>query len=147
MSVKKIMGIIALVVFGGIGLFIFMLYATIKTKSTSLNKYEPYKEWLGKTVILHKETVLFKEQSRMNPNGKYPYTLMDSLSPGWEYILALEADGSVTKIATLPAGTELVFERAVQYTNGVSGSSYPTIFGTLKSDGKEYKVGYKKTAL
>ncbi len=143
MTIGKIMGIIALVIVGGIGLFIFFLYATIKTKSTSLNKYEPFSEWIGKTVVLHTETMLFKEQMRMNPNSKYPYTLADSLNPGWEYILALVENGSVTKIATLPAGTELSLERAVQYTNGVSGSSYPTIFGTLKSNGKEYKVGYQ----
>ncbi|SFS71469.1 hypothetical protein [Sphingobacterium wenxiniae] len=143
MTVKKIMGIIALVIFGGIGLFIFFLYATIKTKSTSLDKYKPFSEWLGKTVTLKRETVLFKEKMRMNTNGKYPYTLIDSLHEGWEYILALEENGDVTKITTFPIGTELSLEKAIQYTNGVSGSSYPTIFGTIKSNGKEYKVGYQ----
>lgn len=44
MTVKKMMGIVALVVIGGIGLFIFILYITVKTKSTGLNKYEPFKD-------------------------------------------------------------------------------------------------------
>ena len=142
MSAGKIMGIIALVIIGGIGLFVFFLYATIKTKSTSLNKYEPFKEWVGKTVILDKETVVFEEKVRMTPNSKYPYMLLDSLHPSWEYVWNQEKKGDVTHIKTFPAGTELTLEKAIQYTNGVSGSSYPTIFGTIKDGEKEYKVGY-----
>ncbi|WP_163516999.1 hypothetical protein [Gelidibacter japonicus] len=142
MTTKKIMGIIAGVVIGGIGLFVFMLYATIKTKSTSLNKYEPYKEWLGKTVTLNKETVMFKERDYMVLNSKYPYTLLDSLHPNWQYLHDLEALGDVVKITSFPAGTQLALEKAIQYTNGVSGSSDPILFGTVNHNGKAYKVGY-----
>lgn len=137
------MGIIALVIIGGIGLFIFFLYATIKTKSTNISKYPPFQEWVNKTVILNKETTVFEEKIKMNANSKYPYILLDSLHPRWEYIQQQEEIGDVTKIKIFPAGTKLILEKAVQYTNGVSGSSYPTIFGTLKSNGKEYKVGYQ----
>ena len=143
MTVNKIMSIIALVFFGGIGLFIFFLYATIKTKSTSLNKYDPFKEWVGKTVTLDKETVVFEEKVKMNANSKYPYILLDSLHPRWEYIRDQEEIGDVTQIKTFPPGTKLSLEKAIQYTNGVSGSSYPTIFGTISDGEKEYKVGYQ----
>lgn len=131
-----------MLIVGGIGLFIFMLYATIKTKSTGLNKYEPFKEWVGKTVTLDKETVVFEEKIRMVTNRNYPYTLIDSLHPSWQYLRDLEEAGNVVKITTLPAGTKLTLEKAIQYTGGVSGSSYPTIFGTINDGGKEYKVGY-----
>src|SRR5690606_38532489 len=67
----------------------------------------------------------------------------DSLHEGWENILELEENGDVTKITTFPIGTELSLEKATQYTNGVSGSSYRTIFGSIKSNGKEYKEGYQ----
>lgn len=143
MTAKKIMGIIALVIVGGIGLFIFFLYATIKTKSTSLNKYAPFREWVGKTVILDKEAIVFEEKVKMNPNSKYPYILLDSLHPRWEYVQNQEEIGDITEIKALAAGTKLVLEKAIQYTNGVSGSSYPTLFGTISDGEKEYKIGYQ----
>lgn len=41
------------------------------------------------------------------------------------------------------AGTELVLEKAIQYTNGVSGMSTPYIFGTIGSREETYSVGYQ----
>lgn len=145
MTAKKIMGIITLVIVGCIGLFSFFLYATIKTKSTNLDKYDPFKEWVGNTVTLDKETVVFEEKIKMNPNSKYPYVLLDSLHPRWEYIREQKEIGDVTEIKIFPAGTNLTLEKAIQYTNGVSGASYPTIFGTItETDGDNaYKVGYQ----
>ncbi|QIH31626.1 hypothetical protein [Sphingobacterium sp. DR205] len=143
MSTKKIMGIIALVIIGGIVLLVFIIFATVKTKSTSINKYEPFKEWIGKTVTLNKETVLFKDKVEMNHNSDYPYVLLDSLHPKWQYAEEQKAMGDLEEIIRFPEETILKFEKAIQYTNGVSGFSYPTIFGTLTSNGKEYKVGYQ----
>lgn len=143
MTTGKIMGIIALVIVGGIGLFIFFLYATIKTKSTSLDKYDPFKEWVGNIVTLDKEVVVFEEKVKMNSNSKYPYVLLDSLHPRWEYIREQEEIGDVTEIKIFPAGTKMMLEKAIQYTNGVSGSSYPTIFGTITDNDKAYKVSYQ----
>lgn len=137
------MGIIVLVVIGGIGLLIFIIYATVKTKSTAIGKYEPYRMWIGQTVRLNKETYLFKEKIRMGDNRQYPYTLLDSLHPQWQYVRDQEAIGDVTEIMTFPEGTPLKLERAIQYTNGVSGFSDPTIFGTITYQGKEYKAGYQ----
>lgn len=140
---KKIIGIILLVIIGGIGLFIFVLYATIKTKSTNINKYPPFAEWIGKTVTLDKETVVFSEKIKMYPNGNYPYILLDSLHPRWQYIREQEKIGDLTEIRVFPARTKLTLETAIQYTNGVSGSSYPTIFGTINDGSKEYKIVYQ----
>lgn len=143
MTTKRIMGIIALVIVVVIAGFIFILYATIKTKSTSLNKYEPFKEWIGKTVTLNKETVLFKDKIPMNNNSDYPYMLLDSLHPQWRYVDEQKSIGDIEEIITFPKGTVLKLEKAIQYTNGVSGSSYPTIFGTITFEGKTYKTGYR----
>lgn len=137
------MGIIALVAIGGIGFLTFVIYATVKTKSTSLNKYEPFKEWVGKTVSLNKNTVLFKEKIRMNDNGNYPYVLLDDMHPKWQYVDELKIVGDLEEIARFPVGTMIKFDKAIQYTNGVSGSSYPTIFGTITANGQEYKTGYQ----
>lgn len=142
MTAKKIIGIIALIAICGVVLFIFMIYATIKTKSTSLNKYEPYKEWVGKTVTLDRKTVLFEEKIRMTPNRKYPYTLTDNLHPSWESLNDLEKKGGAVKITTFPAGTKMILEKAVQYTGGVSGFSTPVLFGTINDGETVYKVGY-----
>lgn len=143
MFTKKTIGIIALVIIGGIVLFSFIIFATVKTKSTNINKYEPFKEWVGKTVILNKEATLFKDKVEMNPNRDYPYMLLDSLHPKWQYVEEQKAIGDLVEITRFPAGTTLKFEKAIQYTNGVSGFSYPTIFGTIISNGKEYKAGYQ----
>jgi len=145
MTAKKIMGIIALVFCGGIGLFIFMLYATIKTKSTNINTNKPFKEWVGQTVTLNRQTFLFEENIRMNTNGRYPYTLLDSLHPQWQYVEERKnlAEPDLVEITSFPTGTKLRIEKATQYTNGVSGSSYPTVFGTIHHNGQEYKIAYQ----
>lgn len=134
------MGIVVLVAVIG---FVFILYATIKTKSTSLNKYEPFKEWIGQTVTLNKVTILFKDKIPMNDNSDYPYMLLDSLHPQWRYIEEQKEIGDIEEIISFPAGTQLRFDKAIQYTNGVSGSSYPTIFGTIIYNGQNYKIGYQ----
>jgi len=145
MTIKKVMSIIAVVIAGGIGLFVFVLYATIKTKSTSLDQYEPFKEWVGKTVTLYGETVLFEEKVKMNSDPTYPYMLLDSLHPQWQYAEERQhmPEPDLEKITVFPAGTKLKIEKAIQYTNGVSGSSYPTVRGTIIQDGREYRMGYQ----
>ena len=137
------MGIIGLVVLSAITFLVFIVYASVKTKSQSINGYEPFKEWVGKTVTLNEETTLFKDKLQMNHNRKYPYMLLDKLHPKWQYVDEQKATGDLEEIARFPAGTTLKFEKAIQYTNGVSGWSYPTIFGTIKTDGREYKTGYQ----
>lgn len=145
MTAKKIMGIAALVIIVGIIGFVFFLYATIKTKSTSLNQYEPFTEWVGKTVTLNKKTVLLKEKIPMNDNRDYPYILLDSLHPRWQYVEEQKnmTEADLEEVAIFPSGTTLKLEKAIQYTNGVSGSSYPTIFGTITANGHTYKAGYQ----
>lgn len=130
-------------IIGGIGLLIFVIYATVKTKSTVIDRYAPFDHWIGQTVTLNKETVLYKEKAGMYQNSAYPYILLDSLHPRWPYAAEQKAIGDLEEITTFAMGTRLTFEKAVQYTNGVSGFSYPTLFGTITSDGKEYGVGYR----
>lgn len=137
------MGIIALVIIGGIALLGFIIFVTVKTKSTSINKYEPFKEWVGKTVTLNKKTVLFKDKVEIYHNSSYPYMLLDSLHPKWQYVKEQKAIGDLVEINRFPPGTTLKLEKAIQYTNGVSGFSYPTIFGKIIVSGKEYKTGYQ----
>lgn len=137
------MVMIALVIIGGISLLVLIIFATVKTKSTNISKYEPFKAWVGKTITLDKETALFKDKVEMNYNRDYPYVLLDSLHPKWEYVEEQKAIGDLEEIARFPAGTALTFEKAIQYTNGVSGFSYPTILVTITSNGKEYKADYQ----
>lgn len=132
------MGMIVL----AIALFCFILYATVKTKSKNVGQYEPFKEWVGKTVVLKRETVLFKEK---NAKGRYPYLLADSLHPQWPYIQDRKnlTDPDLAEVMKFPTGAKLEIERATQFTNGVSGASSPTISGTLHSGGKLYKISYQ----
>ncbi len=145
MTAKKIMGIIILIAIGGIGLFIFILYATIKTKSTNISKYEPFNEWVGKTATLNRETILFIDKLPMYKNSTYPYVMLDSLHPMWQYAEDRKnlAEPELVEITSFPAGTTLKIEKAIQYTNGVSGSSYPMVFGTVSQSGRDYKIGYR----
>ena len=140
----KVLKIIALVIIVGIGFILFILYATVKTKSTSLKNYAPYKELIGKTLVLKKETYLFKDETTMIPNGDFPYTLLDDLHPRWAYFQEGKniPEVDITEILTFPQGVEFHVEKAIQYTNGVSGSSTPTIFGIIEYQGKTYKISY-----
>lgn len=145
MKTKKIMGIIALVIVCGVGLLIAVIYATVRTKSASLNKHQPFENLIGETVTLHTETVLFVEKLGSYQNNQYPYILLYSLHPQWPYVnerLMMEKP-DLEKITTFPAGTKLKVEKAVQYTTGVSGSSYPVVFGTITIGQKSYKIGYQ----
>ena len=140
----KAIKILALIIFGGIGLVLFVLYATVKTKSTNLKNYEPYKELIGKTLVLQKETYLFKDETSMIPNGDFPYTLMDDLHPRWAYFQEGKeiSEVDITEVLRFPKGVVFHIEKAIQYTNGVSGSSNPTLFGTIDYRGKTYKISY-----
>ena len=134
---------IVLVIVAGAGFFIFILYATVKTKSTSIEAYAPFNEFVGKTLTLQRETVLFREKMPTYDNSAYPDILLDNKHPRWQYIAQLENLGDIKKIVKFPAGTKFTAEKAVQYTNGVSGFSYPTIFGTVFYDGTKYKIAYQ----
>ncbi|WCM43327.1 hypothetical protein MG290_06610 [Flavobacterium sp. CBA20B-1] len=144
MTTKSIVKIAALVIGLGVILFAFMLFASIKTKSSSLNNHEPYKNWVGKNVTLQKETVLFIDRM-YDDNDDYKYTLLDSLHPQWQSVderKNLPAP-DLEEIVKFPAGTQFKLEKAIQYTNGVSGFSTPYIFGTILHNGKTYKTGYQ----
>lgn len=145
MTGKRILKTTIGLIVGGIFLFAFFLYATIKTKSTGIDKYPPFREWVNKKVVLNRETVVVKEKIRSITNGIYPYTLLDRLHPDWEYVQSkIElSDPDIEEIRVFPAGTELILEKAIQYTNGVSGSSYPAMFGTIGRGEDAYKVGYQ----
>ena len=143
MTGKKFIRNAILMIIGAIGGLVFLIYVTVKTKATSLNQYEPFKAWIGETVVLKREAAVFKEKLRSNENGRYPCTLLDSLHPKWRYVQVSKAIGDLEEIGKLPAGTVLKLECTIQYTNGVSGSSYPTIFGTITENGNTYKIGYQ----
>lgn len=130
---------------GGIGFFIFIIYATVKTKSTGLNSCQPFKELIGKTVVLNKETYLFSDHENTTHNADFPYTLMDDLHPLWSYYQECKnlPHVDITEITSFPRGTKFQIKKAVQYTAGVSGASYPTLFGSIQHKGQLYKVSYQ----
>lgn len=143
MSVKKSMGIIIGIGIVAVLVFGFVLYATIKTKSTGISRYSPYKEWMDKTVQLDQEAVLLTEKVRLFDDRTYPYLLLDSLHPDWPYLAERIKLGDYILVAKLPADAAFHIEKAVQYTGGVSGNSTPFVFGTVSYGGKSYKVGYQ----
>ncbi|QQT27656.1 hypothetical protein [Sphingobacterium spiritivorum] len=145
MKVKKIVIILAMLAAGGIGLFIFILYATVKTKSTDISTYSPFKEWVGKTVTLKKEMFLLEQDKNQIEEPVYPYLLIDSLHPQWQYAEAQKnnSNSDIKIIGKIPVGSKLSIEKAKQYTNGVSGFSQPALLGTLKNGEKEFKISFE----
>lgn len=143
MSSKKILVIIFTVVCLGITFFVLLLYISIKTKSTRIDRYEPFKEWIGKTVELNRPSVLFCERLPFNDN--YPNVLLDSLHPNWQYVdeQANLSEPDLVKIIDFPKGAAFTIQKAVMYTNGVSGSSTPMMFGTITHGAEAYQVGYQ----
>lgn len=145
MRSKKIMSIIFILAGAGILAFAFILYATIKTKSTSLDNKPPFRTLIGQTVTLQRETVLYEDHIGQQTNADYPYILLDSLHPLWQYAQDCQAQPQpdLLAITKFPAGTTLHIEKAIQYTNGVSGTSNPSLFGSISSGGEIYKIGYQ----
>lgn len=137
------MGIIITIGIVGMLIFGFFLYATIKTKSTRVDQYPPFKQWIGKTVILDKETVLISEKVKLYAYDDYPYLLLDSLHPYWPYLEERVRLGDYILIEEFPAGTSLRIDKAVQFTGGVSGSSTPFVFGRIRYRDKTYGTAYQ----
>ncbi|QNL48201.1 hypothetical protein H8S90_15495 [Olivibacter sp. SDN3] len=130
----------AVIVLGG--LFALALYSTIKTKTKDLHNVPPFSDLLEKTVKLNTTTYLMQEfPSR---DKAFPYVLMDSTHRHYQWYkdrMALDPP-EVKLISTVPAGAKITFEKAANYTNGVSGNSIAWLFGKLKYHGKTYYVGY-----
>jgi len=139
---SKIGNIILLVGVLGLLMFGVILYATIKTKTSSLNKVAPFDKLIGQTVRLNREAYLMQEIPARNDD--YPFVLMDPEHENFQwYIDRTVIDPPETVILdTIPAGTPITFEKAIVYTNGVSGHSTPCIFGRLVINGKDYRVEY-----
>lgn len=121
---------------------ITLLLVTLKTRSASLHKVSPFKEFTGATVVLKRPCLLVREQ---DPQDKaYPYTLTDDLHPA--YAGQLERikrhQPEVVLVDSVAAGTTLRFDKARVYTNGVSGLSTACLSGILQHAGKAYPITY-----
>lgn len=142
-TAKKVIKIFIICLIVGFILFVFAIIQTVKTKSTNISKKAPYKEVLGKELVTKRPIRLFMEQT---PTKKeYPYAMSDTNQTFWKsYTAMLQADEPVIKLSdSVEANAKVIFDKAVMYTNGVSGSSNPRLFGTLTSaDGKTYKVEF-----
>lgn len=141
-STKKILKVILL---GGIlvvGLFIFILYITVKTKSTSLNNTAPFKELIGRPLTLNTTTWLI--QVTPTRNKDFPYVLIDEGHENFQWFKdrMKSTPPEVVFVDSVPAGAGVIFEKATNYTNGVSGFSVACLFGTLTYHGKEYAIEY-----
>ncbi len=145
MPIKKVLWILLGIFVFGILVFSFIIYATIKVKSKDISKLEPFQEWVGKTVPLHQEVVVFKELISLNEDRNYPYIILDKAHPKWQYVEQQKtmAEPDLKKIDIFPVGSTFQIEKATIFTNGVSGFSTPYVFGTIRYGDKEFKVGYQ----
>lgn len=142
---RKKVTYIFLFLIGGACIFCFLLYQTIKTKSADMSNHAPYKHWVGKNCRLLRQTYLFKNKNSEEENSQYAYTLIDSLHPQWQYYkdAMYNPNMDVQYIINIPAGTTISFKKAIQYTNGVSGSSHPTILGNISINNRTYNISYQ----
>ena len=142
MTPKKLIMWILLAIGIGIVLFILMLYLTLKTKTTSLERITPYKESLKRELVTVRPVHIFE---LLEPTkSDYTYAMSDT---NQYYFQVLEsetgADIPLTKLKdSIPAGATIYFENAVNYTNGVSGSSTPRFFGTISYKEKKYPIEF-----
>lgn len=145
MRPKKLLFIILAVVSIGILLFGLMIYATIKTKSTDVSNEKPFQEWVGKSVSLKQPIIIFNPKIKMYKEKDYPYEFLDSLHPNWQSINEQlnSSDSDVEEIDRFSSGSSFTIEKATMFTNGVSGSSYPYVFGIITDGSKTYKVGFQ----
>lgn len=145
MTVKKVIKIFVLLFMIGVALLVLILYLMLRTKSTNLNQTAPFEQWIGRTVTLQNAVVLYRKNARLNPYGSYSLRMIDSLHPSWDEVdqQLHSEDSELQKIREIPAGTNMKVQRAVQLTTGVSGLSYPTIFGRIVYHGQPYVFRYQ----
>lgn len=138
----RVVKVFFLVVLVGIVLFCFLLFLTIKTKSTSLVKKEPYSQVLNKPLTFLRDIYLIDYEYRMKDD--YPLLMLDPHHPSFRsYVDAFKEDPPQgIYVAKIPAGQHVIFTNAVMYTNGVSGGSTPCLFGEINYQGTVYKVSY-----
>jgi len=142
-TAKKVLKIIIICVVVGFFLFVFALFQTCKTKSTSISKRDPFKEVIGKELIIKRPVRLFMPKDPDKTD--YPYAISDTNQVSWEsYMSGLQANEPEIKLSdSIKENAKVVFDKAVIYTNGVSGFSRPKLFGTLTStEGNTYKVEF-----
>ncbi|WP_437919944.1 hypothetical protein [Sphingobacterium sp. LRF_L2] len=142
---SKVIKTVGISLFFGIVLVVFMLYTSIKTKSTDISHYAPFRTYIGQSLFLNKDTYLFVEDPVFVVNKDYPYSLLDPEHEMWQSFqdrMLLEKS-EVKQITSIPSGTKIAIEKAVQYTNGVSGFSTPIVFGSLILGETQYKVSYR----
>lgn len=141
MSIVKI-SILCWSIFGlAFVIMCFYMFYQVKTKTISLDQNEPFNTWVGRTVTLNRETVLFR--SNMNKfNNNYPHELCDSLHPLWDY-KNHESSTNPQRCeisAVFPAGTTLRIDKSEQYISGEN--IYTFVSGTIESNGNTYNVVY-----
>ncbi len=145
LRISKVIKMLIVCLIVGIALFVLMLYGSIKTRSTNISRYAPFSTYIGQTWVLKEETHLFREDEIYVLDSKHPFTLLDRNHEQWAYFqdrVALDAP-DVKAIAKVPAGATLKLDKAMQYTNGVSGFSSPTVLGILSYNGQQYAVSYR----
>jgi len=101
---KRVLKIALLVVIGAIFLFCFMLYATVKTKSTSLSKITPFQEIINKPLTLVRDVELFVEE--FPSNDDFPNLITDRYQRNYQNLherLTIE-EPDAKFIVKIPAG-------------------------------------------
>lgn len=149
MTFQKLLKIVLLVGAGLVLLFILVLYFTLKTKTADLKNVDPFKNLMNKEVVLVQPVSLFQEHNDVEiPNEDFPYVIVESKNSRYKWYMERADMGTIsspeaTFIAKLPAGTIVQFEKAANYTNGVSGNSYPYLFGTVQFKNAKYPITYQ----
>lgn len=145
MSLKKVLFILGGVFLLGILLFGFFLYIAIKTKSTDVSDDPPFQNWVGKTVELNQGILIFNEKLKSHTDQDFLYEFTDSLQPKWQFVSEqIQSNNSdFKKIGRFPKGSTFTIEKATLFTNGVSGSSSPYLFGRISDGTQSYKVGFR----
>jgi hypothetical protein len=141
LSAKRVVKIVLICIVVGFFLFVFFLFQTCKTKSTNIGNKDPFKDLIGKELVLKRPVRLFME--KYPTRKEFPYVMADTNLYSWQnYTAALQATEPEIKLSdSIQENSKVVFEKATQYTPGVSGFSRSKLFGTLTStEGKTYKV-------
>ena len=139
---KKAIRILILVITVSLLLFGFLLYSTIKMKTRNISEMQPFATYVGDKLNLQRTVWLFQEKEPVD--SKYPLVLLDSLNPSfqWYHDRIKLQNPEVKLIKKITEGTSLQFDKVIMYTNGVSGTSTPRMFGELQDAGQTYRVEY-----
>ncbi|CDF79338.1 hypothetical protein BN863_16260 [Formosa agariphila KMM 3901] len=127
---KILLGFVTLLLLG-VGLVVLIFFVLSLPKTRDVSNEPPFSNIVQKDLITKKQLLIVNDES-IKQDKDYTYHLEDGSSYGM--------DSGLEVVATFPVETAVTIDKVELYTNRVSGTTTPYLFGKIYS--KELQAYY-----